>query len=238
VPAAPTEAQQAAVDPALVDPGGMSMGNVDPGLAARLRADPSAYATQKIEGLVTFRMLSLAGINIDSLFDYLFLDVDSVERRMHTAARDLALELTRRALGVSRVTAENFRANLTQLSSAATSLRRVETFTFPSAIQALDQREAAIVGYMLPLEYKPKTTEVALFMLVRDLMSCCFGGAGPRPDEWVYVEMEGDSSSKFYPYLPIVVRGTLTVGRIEDEFGLSSGVYSMKAKSVEEFKAE
>lgn len=191
VPATAEESQQAAVDPASVDPSTLTVGGVDPGLAARLKADPSAYATKQIEGLITFRMLTLTGVDLDSLLDYLF----------------------------------------------SPETERAKAFKFPDEIKAHDQKEAAIVGYMIPLEYKPKTDEIKIFMLVRDLMSCCFGGA-PRPDEWVYVEMEGDSSTKLYPYLPIVVRGKLTVGRLEDEFGLSSGVYSMKAKSVEEFKAE
>jgi hypothetical protein len=191
VPATPPEGQQTAVDPASVDPSTLTVGGVDPGLAARLKADPSAYATKQIDGLVTFRMLSLTGVDLDCLLDYLF----------------------------------------------SPETERAKAFKFPDEIKALDQKEAAIVGYMIPLEYKPTTQDIKIFMLVRDLMACCFGGA-PRPDEWVYVEMDGDSATKLYPYLPIVVRGKLTVGRIEDEFGLSSGVYSMKAKSVEEFKAE
>lgn len=191
VPASPPEEQQAAVDPASIDTSTLTVGGVDPSLAARLKADPSAYATKKIDGLVTFRMLSLTGIDLDSLLDYLF----------------------------------------------SPETERAKAFKFPEEIKAFDQKDAAIVGYMIPLEYKPKTDEIKVFMLVRDLMACCFGGA-PRPDEWVYVEMDGDSATKLYPYLPIVVRGKLTVGRIEDEFGLSSGVYSMKATSVEEFKAE
>lgn len=190
-PEAASEAAPSEIEPGDVDADTLRVGSVDPSLAARLKADPSAYATKHIEGLVTFRMLSLAGIDLDSLLDYLF----------------------------------------------SPDTERAKAFVFPEAIRALDQKEAAIVGYMIPLEYKPKTDEIKVFMLVRDLMACCFGGA-PRPDEWVYVEMEGDRSSKLYPYLPIVVRGKLTVGRLEDEFGLSSGVYSMSAKSVEEFKAE
>ncbi|MEZ6017914.1 MAG: DUF3299 domain-containing protein [Planctomycetota bacterium] len=167
------------------------VGSVDANAAANLKADPSAHASTQIENLVTFRMLSLAGVNLDALLDYLFTPTSE----------------------------------------------RAQSFTFPDEIKALGDKEAAVVGYMIPLEYKPKTDDIKVFMLVRDLMSCCFGGA-PRPDEWIYVEMDGDRACKLYPYLPITVRGTLKVGRIEDEFGLSSGVYSMKAISVEEFKAE
>lgn len=185
------EPEPSTVQPSEADASTLVVGGVDPTLAAKLKADPSAYAASKIENLVTFRMLSLAGVDLDSLLDYLF----------------------------------------------SPETERAKAFKFPEAVQALDGKEAAIVGYMIPLEYKPKTDEIKVFMLVRDLMACCFGGA-PRPDEWVYVEMDGDSSSKLYPYLPIVVRGKLKVGRLEDEFGLSSGVYSMKSTDVSEFKPE
>jgi hypothetical protein len=93
-----------------------------------------------------------------------------------------------------------------------------------------------MVGYMIPLEYKPKSDDIVIFMLVRDLMSCCFGGM-PRPDEWVYVEMRGDAVARLFPYVPVVVRGELIVGRLEDEFGFATGVYTMKADSVEAFEA-
>jgi len=164
---------------------------VDAQRAAQLRADPSAQAGTKIANLVTFRMLSLAGVDVNALVDYIF--------------------------------------------SPETELAR--SFEFPKHIKALDGKEAAIVGYMIPLEYKPRTEEIKIFMLVRDLMSCCFGNS-PRPDEWVYVEMEGDTSAKFYPYMPITAHGILHVGRLEDEFGFSAGVYSLKARSVELFKVD
>ncbi len=257
LPAAAT----AGTPPTAVDPSTLKVGGVDPSLASRLQADPSAYAANKIEGLVTFRMLSLTGFDIDALLDYLFSDPAELRRRVDLLARDLALGLARSAAGapipaaqkgsaVVRVTGSYSAASRTprrpldtlrELQRGGRSLARLQNFRFPEPIQALDGKDAAVVGYILPLEFKPKSAdEVRVFMLVRDLMACCFGGA-PRPDEWIYVEMEGDSSSKMYPYLPVIVRGTLKVGRVdegEDGFGLTSGVYSMKGREVQEFKAE
>lgn len=109
-------------------------------------------------------------------------------------------------------------------------------FKFPGPVQAKAGDEKAMVGYMIPLEYKPKSDDIVIFMLVRDLMSCCFGGM-PRPDEWVYVEMRGDAVARLFPYVPVVVRGELIVGRLEDEFGFATGVYTMKGDSVEAFEA-
>ncbi|MGB0330928.1 MAG: DUF3299 domain-containing protein [Planctomycetota bacterium] len=109
-------------------------------------------------------------------------------------------------------------------------------FEFPGPVQAKAGDEKAMVGYMIPLEYKPKSDDITIFMLVRDLMSCCFGGM-PRPDEWVYVEMRGDAVARLFPYVPVVVRGELIVGRLEDDFGFATGVYTMKADAVEAFEA-
>lgn len=162
---------------------------IDPNLASRLKADPSAEAGDEIEGLVTFRRLSLVGSDVTALIDYLF--------NPETEA--------------------------------------AKAFDFPKEVKELAGPDKAVIGYMIALEYKPKTTDLVKFMLVRDLMQCCFGGM-PRPDEWIYVEMEGDRTTEIYHYVPIVVRGTLKVGRIDDEYGLMSGVYSMKAKSVELFQ--
>lgn len=108
-------------------------------------------------------------------------------------------------------------------------------FEFPDPVKAKAGDAKAMVGYMIPLEYKPKSDDIVIFMLVRDLMSCCFGGM-PRPDEWVYVEMRGDAVARLFPYVPVVVRGELIVGRLEDEFGFATGVYTMKGDSVEAFE--
>ncbi|MEM9801904.1 MAG: DUF3299 domain-containing protein [Planctomycetota bacterium] len=170
-------------------PADVSVGNVNPAIAAMLRADPGQTAAGTIDGLVTFGDLSLVGVDLDALLDYLYKP-DS----------DLA-----------------------------------KSFEFPEPVAAQAGEDKALVGYMIPLEYKPRSNDIAIFMLVRDLMSCCFGGM-PRPDEWAYVEMRGDNVAKLFPYVPIVVRGELVVGRLEDEYGFATGVYTVHADSVEAFE--
>ena len=49
---------------------------------------------------------------------------------------------------------------------------------FPEQIQALDGKEVALTGFMIPVVWEE--TKVEEFMLVRDLLACCFGGA-PQP---------------------------------------------------------
>ena len=65
-------------------------------------------------------------------------------------------------------------------------------------------------------------------MLVRDLAGCCFGGA-PNPDEWIDVVMEGDAEAEYLRYLPIKVRGKLSLIGEQDQEGYAVGVYRMKA---------
>lgn len=161
-------------------------GFLNPNLAQNLRADPGQTAKGAIEGLVTFGDLSLVGVDLDDLLDYIY--------KPGTPG--------------------------------------AERFRFPDAVQEKAGTDRAIIGYMLPLEYKPRTNDIISFMLVRDLAACCFGGI-PRPDEWIHVTMEEGKTTKAFRYVPIVVRGEFNVGRMEDEYGYAMGVYNLTAESVE-----
>lgn len=102
-------------------------------------------------------------------------------------------------------------------------------FAMPERIQQHHEQKVSIVGYMIPIEWKKKV--VPEFMLVRDLMGCCFGGA-PQPDEWISVRME-EGGADYYPYIPVVVTGTLRVEAIEDEAGYAAGCFHITGDSVE-----
>lgn len=101
---------------------------------------------------------------------------------------------------------------------------------FPADLKRLDGREVSIVGYMIPGEID--RGNVRDFMLVRDLMGCCFGGA-PMPDEWVDVIMEEDAKAEYRPYMPMRVTGIMTLGGEQDEAGFALGIYRMKATEVQ-----
>lgn len=104
-----------------------------------------------------------------------------------------------------------------------------DEFAMPERIQQHHEQKVSIVGYMIPIEWKKKV--VPEFMLVRDLMGCCFGGA-PQPDEWISVRME-EGGADYYPYIPVVVTGTLRVEAIEDEAGYAAGCFHITGDSVE-----
>lgn len=102
-------------------------------------------------------------------------------------------------------------------------------FNLPDHVQALDGETVAIVGYQIPLEWEGTT--VPEFMLVGDLLGCCFGGA-PRPDEWINVKMKG-KGAEYFPYIPVIVTGTLRIEGIEDDAGYAAGCYHIDAESCE-----
>ena len=101
-------------------------------------------------------------------------------------------------------------------------------FDFPDRIKRNDGEVVSIVGYMIPLEWKETT--VPEFMLVRDLLGCCFGGS-PQPDEWISVIMEG-KGAEYFPYIPVIVTGTFKIEGIEDEAGYAAGCFHLSGTSV------
>lgn len=104
-----------------------------------------------------------------------------------------------------------------------------DEYNLPDYISKLDGQEVAIIGYQIPLEWEGTT--VPEFMLVGDLLACCFGGA-PMPDEWIEVKMVG-KGAEYFPYIPVIVRGKLVISGIEDEAGYAAGCYHIECISVE-----
>jgi hypothetical protein len=100
--------------------------------------------------------------------------------------------------------------------------------TWPARVRALDGQKVALTGYMLPILWKDTT--VPHFMLVRDLMACCFGGA-PLPDEWTDVKMDGEGAG-YWSYVPVITRGIFRLAGIADEAGYAAGAYSIEGHDV------
>ena len=105
-----------------------------------------------------------------------------------------------------------------------------EEIRFPDRIRALDGEKVALTGYMIPLRWDEN--RVPHFMLVRDLLQCCFGGA-PEPDEWVDVNMVGEGTT-YWAYVPVVVRGTFKLSGQSDEAGYATGAFAIDAVDARE----
>lgn len=103
-----------------------------------------------------------------------------------------------------------------------------EAIEWPARIRALDGEKVALTGYMIALLWEG--TSVPQFMLVRDLMACCFGGS-PQPDEWCDVTMQGEAAG-YWGYVPVVTRGIFRLAGIADEAGYAAGAYSIEGHDV------
>ena len=105
-----------------------------------------------------------------------------------------------------------------------------EDVTFPDRIRALDGEKVALTGYMIATEWED--SKVKSFMLVRDLMACCFGG-NPEADEWVDVLMV-EGGCDYIEYIPVVTRGVFQIQGVADEAGYATGAFQMEATDVKE----
>ncbi len=105
-----------------------------------------------------------------------------------------------------------------------------EELAFPEHLQSLDNTQVGLRGYMIPSVQKDG--EVTEFLLVADLLSCCFGGA-PQPDQWVQVVMDEGCFSEYFAFIPIRVNGRFWLQVIEDEAGYAAGCFHIDAAEVE-----
>lgn len=105
-----------------------------------------------------------------------------------------------------------------------------EERAFPPDIARLDGKHVSVTGYMIPTLWNE--TKVTEFMLVGDLLACCFGGA-PEPDEWLSAVCEDGFEAEYYPFVPVIVTGTFKIEGIEDDAGYAAGAYHMIVDSVE-----
>ena len=98
----------------------------------------------------------------------------------------------------------------------------------PAKIKELNDKEAVVVGFMVPVEVDNKGG-VKSFALTQNQMYCCFG-VPPSMNEWVMVNVEGDAA-KYYSDIPVAAFGKLEVGeQFEDGYVMS--VYRIKCEKV------
>ena len=93
----------------------------------------------------------------------------------------------------------------------------------PAEVRALDGKEVAITGFMNPVRFDREG--VSEFLLVKDILGCCFG-ATPRMNHWIRVRMKEGKRAKFYAYDQLTVLGKLDVSE-ELEDGYVMSIYRM-----------
>ena len=108
---------------------------------------------------------------------------------------------------------------------AAASLKTMERI--PAAIKALNDKEVALKGYMLPMNYHAGLATD--FLILRNQSLCCFG-VPPRITEWVNVRMVGKGVKPLMDE-PVTVCGTFYVGEVR-EHGDLVGIYRLDAEKL------
>ena len=93
----------------------------------------------------------------------------------------------------------------------------------PAEVRAFDGKEVAITGFMNPVRFDREG--VSEFLLVKDILGCCFGTT-PRMNHWIRVRMPEGKRAKFYAYDQLTVLGKLEVSEeLVDEYVMS--IYRM-----------
>ena len=93
----------------------------------------------------------------------------------------------------------------------------------PEEVRGWDGKKVGITGFMNPVRFDREG--VSEFLLVKDILGCCFG-ATPRMNHWIRVRMREGERAKFYAYDELTVFGVLEVSEeIEDGYVMS--VYRM-----------
>jgi hypothetical protein len=101
------------------------------------------------------------------------------------------------------------------------------TSEIPQDIRALNGKEVAIKGFMLPLkQHERRVTE---FILLKNQGMCCFGKA-PNVNEWVQVAVEGEGFKAVLDQ-PVTIYGKLLVGEYrENRHAL--WIYRLKGEGI------
>lgn len=100
----------------------------------------------------------------------------------------------------------------------------------PDDVQAFDGKKVEVSGFMLPVDVE-ENGDVKVFFLMRDIASCCFGGA-PKLNEWVLVTAGKNFTARYTGYAPIAVTGTIEVGE-KIEYGRVTSLYRLEAEALE-----
>lgn len=96
----------------------------------------------------------------------------------------------------------------------------------PELVKSLDGQRVAITGFMLPVDFEQG--KVTSFILLNNQMGCCFG-IMPRMNEFIYVKMKPNTSTKFMTDIPITVLGKFEIG----QDNLIGSLYGIEAEKVE-----
>ncbi len=97
----------------------------------------------------------------------------------------------------------------------------------PPAVNALNDKEISLKGFMLPMKLSGSLTTD--FLLLRNQGLCCYG-LPPKINEWVNVRMAGKGIKPIMDQ-PVTVCGTFHVGEVREN-GALVGIYRLDGKRM------
>jgi hypothetical protein len=97
----------------------------------------------------------------------------------------------------------------------------------PASVKALNEKQVAIRGFMLPMQVDHGM--VAEFLLLRNQMGCCYG-LSPGLNEWIDVRTSGKGVKPLMDDL-ITVCGTFHLTAIREN-GYLTGLYKMDCERI------
>lgn len=99
----------------------------------------------------------------------------------------------------------------------------------PKSILGLNGQKVRIAGFMIPVDTDKDS--VSSFILVQSRMNCCFGVV-PRLNQWIFVTMEKGKTTGWTMDIPLMVYGTLGVGKQYDKKNEGWCLYRLTAEKV------
>ncbi|MCH2102958.1 MAG: DUF3299 domain-containing protein [Planctomycetes bacterium] len=93
----------------------------------------------------------------------------------------------------------------------------------PEEVRTQNGKKIKITGFMNPVRFDREG--VSEFLLVKDILGCCFG-ATPKMNHWIRVRMKEGERAKFYAYDQLTVLGEFEVSE-EVEDGYVMSIYRM-----------
>ncbi|MEM9799317.1 MAG: M56 family metallopeptidase [Planctomycetota bacterium] len=103
---------------------------------------------------------------------------------------------------------------------------------FPSRVAGFDGQRVSMEGYMIPLSFDGE--QVSEFILCRDILECCFGGA-PKWGHWVHARADGVSTAELQQVIGRVhVDGDFDLVHPKEwqSSDVAEGVYQLRRWSV------
>jgi|GEM_PF-4368357 len=99
----------------------------------------------------------------------------------------------------------------------------------PPPILALDSQQISVTGFMIPID--GNEDGVTEFLLVRNMMICCYGVA-PKMNEWIHIKTAEDKPVLYYRNVPVCVRGLFRIDeQVEQRY--VAHLYRMIADDLE-----